>query len=297
MKKGIYLALFTALISGFAVFFNKFALSFWSNTSIYTTAKNLVAVLLLSSFIFLFNKRSEFVKLTKKQWGQLVGIGFIGGFMPFLLFFRGLSLSSSINAAFLHKTLFIWVSLLAIFFLKEKISGLQIFALVSLLAGVYLFISPSKINFGLGEALILGATFLWAVESVFAKKVLEKLPALVVAWGRMFFGSIFLLVYLSFVGGVGQLFVFSIDKLAWLFLAGAFLFLYVTTWYSALKFAPASVVSSVLVLAVPITATLNSIFVTHQLSGMQALPAILVVMSIFLVSKFKIGNERAFNVR
>ncbi|MFH1978845.1 MAG: DMT family transporter [Patescibacteria group bacterium] len=287
MNKGVKLAFVTAIISGFAVFFNKFAVGFWQNSSVYTTAKNLIAVLFLCSLLLLIGKAKELKKLSKKQWLQLVGIGLIGGSIPFLLFFKGLSLTATVNAAFIHKTLFVWVALMAVPFLKEKISVLQFVAMAVLLLGVYSFLSPGDLKIGYGEFLALIATLFWAAENVIAKKVLKNISAVVVGWGRMFFGSIFLLIYLCATGSVTQLWVFDIDSLGWLMLAGLFLFGYVITWYSALKHASAVVVSSILVLALPITALLNSVFVTGKFNTGLIFPGFLILAALLLIGEFQ----------
>jgi drug/metabolite transporter (DMT)-like permease len=223
--------------------------------------------------------------LNKKQWLKLVVIGIIGGSAPFLLFFKGLSLTATVNAAFIHKTLFIWVALLAIPFLKEKISSFQLLSFGTLLLGVYLFIRPENLTFGLGELLVFLATFLWAVENVIAKVTLREVKPLIVAWGRMFFGSIILLTYILLSGGISQLVSGSGIQIVWLLLSGLILFGYVVTWYSALKFAPATVVSAVLVIAAPITAVLNMIFVTQQIKASLIIPSLLIGLSVFVISR------------
>lgn len=275
-NKGVYLALFTAIISGFAVFLNKFAVGFWNNSSVFTTAKNLIVTILLTSLILLAKKLPSLKKLPKRDWWRLITIGFIGGSIPFLLFFKGLTIASATGAAFIHKTLFIWVAMLAIPILKEKLSKLQITALALLIAGTYLLSIPVKLQFGYGEFLILSATLFWAIENIIAKIALRNISPFIVAWGRMFFGSIFLLAYLAIAGGIEQLFIFSAAKFGWLMLSGIILFGYVTAWYSALKSAPATEVSAILVIAAPITALLNSIFVTHYLK-LSAIMAILLI--------------------
>jgi len=60
-------------------------------------------------------------------------IAIVGGSLPFLLFFTGLSLASAPSAAFIHKTLFIWVAFLAVPFLGERLGWAQICALGVLL--------------------------------------------------------------------------------------------------------------------------------------------------------------------
>lgn len=300
MNKGIYFAFLTALISGFAVFFNKFAIGFWASSSVYTTAKNLTAAVFLTSLILVLRKLPELKKLSKKDWLRLVLIGFVGGSIPFLLFFKGLSLTKASSAAFIHKTLFVWIALLALPILKEKLSKLQILALAILGLGAYLFVSPS-FSFGYGEILALMATFLWAVENIIAKITLKNISAFTLGWARMFFGSLFLMVYLGFTGNLAQLFVFSGEKLLWLLFVGAILFGYVTTWYSALKRAPATVVSAVLVLAAPITGILNAVFITHQLRPLTVLAIILITTGVLGASKIpfliKTKYERAFSIR
>lgn len=302
-NKGVYFALVTAFISGLAVFFNKFAIGFWSNSSIFTTAKNLIVVLFLTSIIIFIKKFPDLKKLSRKDWAKLILIGFIGGSIPFLLFFKGLSITNAGSAAFIHKTLFIWIALMAIPILKEKISGLQVVSLIFLATGAYLLSSPFEIKFGYGEFLILSATLLWAIENIIAKIALKKLSSLTVAWGRMFFGSIFLIIYLAFAGGIEQLFVFSGVKFGWLIFSGLILFSYVLTWYTALKSAPATVVSSILVIAAPITAILNSIFVTHKFNLSIIIPLLLITIGVILMSQISerivyfLKNRRTASIR
>lgn len=284
-QKGMYLAMLTAVISGFSVFLNKFAVSAWNNSSVFTTGKNLIAVIFLISAVILVGKFSELKNLSKKSWLLLIVLGLLGGSLPFLLFFKGLSLASAGSAAFIHKTLFIWVALLAVPFLKEKISGLQVLALAMLLASLYLFGSPASFQFGYPEFLVLLATLLWAGENILAKIILRNVSSLAVGWGRMFFGSAFLMIYLFFSGGLGQLFVFSGNKIFWLVLPGVLLFGYVVSWYRALQLAPASAVSAVLVLAAPITIFLDSLY-SGRWNKAFVLPAIMAGLALFILLRF-----------
>lgn len=296
-KRGIYFALGTALISGWAVFFNKFVLVSWSNSSVFTTAKNLMVALLLTSLVIFLRKFSQLKNLSKKDWCQLVFIGFIGGAIPFLLFFKGLTFASATNAAFIHKTLFIWVAVLAIIFLKEKMSKIQIAALIVLVFGTYLFAGPTKLNFGQGEWLIFLATLFWAAENIISKIILKKTPILIVAWGRMFFGSMFLMIYLVLIGELGQIFVFSGEKLNWLILSSAILFGYVMTWYSALKSLPATVATAILVIAAPITALLDSIFVTHYLKPTTLISSLIIALGTILIIRVYERTHSVLQIR
>ncbi len=285
-NKGVYFALITALISGFSVFLNKFAVSFWENSDVFTTAKILVASFFLVLTVFSLKKLTALKNLSKKQWFLLVAIGLIGGSAPFILFFKGLTLASASSAAFIHKTLFIWVALMAIPLLKEKISNLQFLALGIILSGVYLLKPLGIFNFGYGEFLILSATLIWAVENIIAKFALRSIPSLIVGSARMFFGSVFLLVYLALSGNIGQLFVFSGYKISWLLISGLFLSAYVVSWYAALKNASATVVSCILVAAAPITALLDFAFANPHFKGLPIFSIALIMLGVLFFTRF-----------
>ena len=62
-------------------------------------------------------------------------VAILGGAVPFLLFFGGLASTASTQAAFLHKTLIVWVALLAIPLLKEKLTWWHGAAIALLRAG------------------------------------------------------------------------------------------------------------------------------------------------------------------
>lgn len=178
IQKGFYLVLGTALISGLANFFNKSGMQALGKDAFqYTTLKNIVVALILTLIIltpFIFKKLKA---LNKKDWLKLSLIGLIGGSIPFLLFFKGLSLTSPVSASFIHKTLFIWVAILALPILKEKLSKLQFVALGVLFVGNIIFNGFSGLTFGYAEILILIATLLWSLENVIAKIALKSIDS------------------------------------------------------------------------------------------------------------------------
>ena len=78
-------------------------------------------------------------------------IGVIGGSVPFILFFSGLAMASAPTAAFIHKTLFVWVVVLAVPFLGERLGWFPIAALGVLLAGQFLAAPPTGVTWGAGR--------------------------------------------------------------------------------------------------------------------------------------------------
>lgn len=295
-KKGLILVFSTAIISGFSIFINKYSVSV-INPYIFTFLKNTVVALMLIGFIFLIKDWKLFSGLTKKQWLKLLIIGLIGGSIPFLLFFKGLSLTSAAQGAFIHKTMFIYAAILAAVFLKEKISKEFLIGALLLLFGSLISLKVLPISFGKGDLLVFLATILWAIENLISKHALKELPAKTVAWGRMFFGSFFILVYListSQIGLVGNL---GLEQIIWTLIASALLFGYVFTWYSGLKYLPLSAATAVLILGSPIT-TFLSVLSGAKIGFNEIISAVLILTGVaFIVSVKYLWHQTKTTIR
>src|SRR3989338_416349 len=283
--RGVNIALVTACISGAAVFLNKFAAGSWADSSAFTTSRNLVTVMFLIGLVAALKKFGEMRRLSRNDWLNLVLLGFIGGSIPFLMFFKALTLIPASEAAFIHKSLFLWVALFSYPFLRERLTSWQIAALGLFAAGIFISGAPGSWSFGIGFWLMLGATLLYTAQTVIAKIVLAKISPVLVGWGRMFFGSLFLLAYLVATGGTQNLLPASYAEAGGLAISGAVLFGYVSTWYWALKHAPATVVTSILVVGAPITASLEALLVTHRFPVKLVLPSLLMILGIALIAK------------
>ena len=267
---GVGLAVVTAVISGVSIFVNAFAVKQLPDPAVYTTVKNGFAALLLLGLAAAAVKPADVRAIDRNAWARLLAIGVIGGSVPFILFFAGLAQASAPSAAFIHKTLFVWVALLAVPFLGERLGLLQLGALGVLLAGQVLVIKPAGIVWGAGETMIAAATLLWAVESVVARRVLGSVPSPVVGAARLGFGLVVLVAYLAVAGKLGSIAALSSGQWAWAMGTGLLLSGYVASWFAALKRAPASVVTAILVVGAPITAALQAI----QAGALPAAPVL-----------------------
>jgi drug/metabolite transporter (DMT)-like permease len=281
-NKGVYFALLTSLVSGISVFFNKFATAEFKDPYVFTALKNVGVAFLFLGIIAIPKFWKELKSLGKKDWANLIIIAVVGGSIPFLLFFKGLTMTSAVNAAFIHKTLFIWVGILAVFFLKEKFGRLQWLAFALLFGGNLLLGGLKSWRIGTGEVMIFGATLLWSIEYIFAKRALKKISSELVAWGRMFLGAIILVGFII-VGGRGAGLLLTAHQISWLVISNVLLFGYVVFWYKALKYENASVVTAYLVPASLITTILNSIFVSRQFSLQAAGAGILFLTALALL--------------
>jgi drug/metabolite transporter (DMT)-like permease len=283
-NKGLILILPTAIISGFSVFINKFGVAM-NNPDVFTFAKNTAVAVLLAAVILFFSGWKKFLVLKKEQWLKLSALGLVGGSIPFLLFFKGLAMTSAAQGAFIHKTMFIFVALLATIFLKEKLNKSFFIGGLLLLAGILLTLKSWNFVFGLGDGFILLAVLFWSAENILAKYLLRDISGNIVAWSRMFFGSALMFLYLMFTGQASQLLSLSLSQLGWIGITAILLLGYVITWYNGLKFIPVSLATTILLLGLPITTmltALNNGKIAPQdiLSGILILTGLIVIFGI-----------------
>ena len=280
----------TAFISGFAIFLNAFAVK-GIDSSLFTGTKNLVVAVLLFLTVLLYQKNT-FTNLKAKDWLRLAIIGLVGGSIPFLLFFKGLQMTSGVQGAFIHKTLFIYVFVLAWLFLREKVDRRLLLAGLLLLLGNVFFLRMFSFKPGVGDFLVLGATVLWAIENVISKHALKKLSGAVVAFGRMFFGLIFIMIFLMITGKIGLIASLSTAQVGWILISSVILFGYVMTYYHGLKLIPVSLATSILLLGAPITTILSLIFLGKGIIGFQIFGGILIGGGIILAIYWALKTKR-----
>ena len=256
---GIGLAAVTALVSGFSVFVNASAVRAFTDPVLFTTLKNGVAAIVLISIALAVVDRApaRVRSLSPRSLAGLAVIGVVGGGIPFVLFFTGLANASAPAAAIIHKTLFVWVALLAAVLLRERLGGLQIGALAVLVVAQLLILPADGLAWTAGEWMIAAATGMWAVEVIVAKRVLRDVPSPIAAAARMGIGLVLLLGWVAVSGGLAGIGALGIEQWAWVLITGGMLSAYVATWYAALRRAPASAVTAILTLGAPITAALQ----------------------------------------
>ena len=209
---GVALAFATACVSGVAVYVNAKGVARFDDATVYTTAKDAVAGLaLLALAAPLLATRPRTVGRaawpgTGRQRLGVVTIAVIGGSVPFVLFFEGLARASATQAAFIHKTLVLWVAVLAVVLLRERLGPLHVLAIGLLMAGQVLLVpSLGVVTFGAGEAMILGATLLWAVEVILVKRLVTGLDPRTLAAARMGLGTLLLIAWVAVTGRGSEL--------------------------------------------------------------------------------------------
>ncbi len=289
---GTVFAVCTAIVSGFAIPINKiFVVGL--DPAVFTAVRALI-IGIVFLVLALVQSRKGIVSFRKVRWRYLVFIGLVGGAMAFLLFFTGLKFTTGGRAAFLHKTLPIFITALAVPFLRERVSKKQFYALVMMFAGavlIYITQIPPDVfwaNPGLGDLLVLGATFFWAVENVAARRVMLKGESnFVVSFGRMFIGAIFLFIAVGMLGKADLLLSLTAQQWANLFISTAILFMYVFFWYFSIKLINVSKAGTILLLAPVISLLLGIAIFGEPAPVLQLAGSALILIGAYFVVKIR----------
>lgn len=281
---GTLLVLTTAIGSGAAIIVNRFFV-----LKVEPVIFTAVRALFLGILFFVISQKFETKKTKPLPLTNLLLIGLIGGGLAFLLFFTGLPMTTGGRAAFIHKTLPVWSSLLAIFFLKEKVSEKQKLAIGTALFGLaVLQYEIVPIDLKTGDFLILFATILWAVENTLAKGLMKLGETnWRITFGRMFFGSLFLFGVVALQGKLHIL--AELQLIQWAYIAVSTLMLgwYVFTWYLGLRYINLSKASGILLLSPVISLVLGVVFLAERVFPLQLVGSAIIVLGCFTLARTK----------
>jgi len=281
---GVLLVLLTALISGVSTFVNAYGVQ-GMNSDAFVTVRNLTVAAMLVPLAVLA-RGSLRRSIRRRDWARLLVIGFIGGFVPFLLFFHGLQMATgaggATTASFGYRTLFLMATVLGVVFLRERLSARTALAAGLLLAGNFLLLAVTSPVWTDGTAFVLLATAMWAGEYTLSKRTLRDLSPGTVALARMGIGGLFLTAYLGLTGQFGAIAAMSGPQWQWVALSALLLLAFVTTWYAGLKHVDVSVATAVLVLGFPITFALEVLVRNRAFTAGQAAGAVAIVFGVAL---------------
>ncbi len=284
---GVAIAGMTAVVSGVSVFVNSYGVRAGAAPDVYTTAKNLVAVVVLSLFATagwaLRSRRAGSMAVNfvspavearavspTRKWAQLIGlayVGVIGGGLAFVLFFDGLAVSEPASAAFWRDTLVLWVAVFAVLVVRERVRWWNVAAIVLLVTGeVVVSGGFGQLAANRGEVDVLASSVLWALEVVVVRRLVRTWSPALLAVVRMGVGGLTLVGYLAASGSLGELGALNSGQWRWAIWTGLLLGAYVATWMSALARARALDVTSVLAASALLTWLLQVIAGTSVVS-------------------------------
>ncbi|WP_103666019.1 DMT family transporter [Gracilimonas amylolytica] len=124
-------------------------------------------------------KKGHSLKVRKKHFWKLVGIGIIGNLFYQLFFIIGINYTYAANAAVMLGTIPIWVALLSQFFTDEKLTLFKTLGVLFAFIGVALIMigGQDKISFESetfwGNIITLAAAICWGVYTILSRQYLR----------------------------------------------------------------------------------------------------------------------------
>ncbi len=143
------------------------------------------------------------LRVARRDWGAFWAMGILGLALTYLLQYVGLSLTTVSNAALLHATETVFLSILAFIFLREAMPPVKVAGIIVGLVGVYLIIAngwrlPSFSGATEGNLLIAVALAFEAGSSIVGKGLVARYPILSVVTYQMLSGAVALAPFCIF---------------------------------------------------------------------------------------------------
>lgn len=231
-------------------------------------------------------------KLNKKDLPRVALLALCGVAVNQLLFLKGLSLTSPINASIIMISNPIIVMLIAALVLKEKISFGKIAGITFGIAGALMLLLFNKsFSFGsetiAGDAMILVNSLSWAGYIILVKPLMKKYNTFTVIKWVFLFGSLYVLPfgYNEFIQVSWNMLPSAIWWDIVFVVIGSTFFAYVLNTYALRALSPAVV--SIYIYLQPFLATLIAVFwyQNDALDTRKIISGILIIIGVYLVSR------------
>ena len=256
--------------------------------------EHLFGLIILAPFILTSFK--AFKALTKKQWLAIIAVSFFSGAIGTILYTAALGQVQYIPFSvviLLQQLNPIFAIITAYFLLKEPLTKrFWWLAIVAIVAAYFVTFPDIKVNFATGSGTIVaallavGAAAAWGCSTAFSKYALKNTSSLHITAARFAFTPIFALLFVIIGGKTSQLGSISASQFGYIvaitFSTGL---LALIIYYFGLKRVPASR-AAILELAWPLSAVVvGYIFLNQGLSITQAIGAIALTVSIYLIAR------------
>jgi drug/metabolite transporter (DMT)-like permease len=236
------------------------------------------------------------LRVARRDWGMFWAMGILGLALTYLLQYLGLRLTTVSNAALLHATETVFLSLLAFLFLREAMPSLKVAGIVVGLAGVYLIIAggwklPAFSGLTQGNLLIVLALAFEAASSIVGKGLVARYSIHSVVTYQMLSGAIalapFSIYEMTVLAAQGHALALPPAPALW---SLAYLILPCTVfgymvWFTVLDKREASEMSVFLFIQPVAGAFLGAYFLEDRITTFTVIGAALVFLAVGLVNR------------
>jgi drug/metabolite transporter (DMT)-like permease len=131
-------------------------------------------------------------RIERADWMRFIVIGLLAVPLNQLLFLYGLKFTTAGRSALYYGATPIFVFLLAIFYLKEKMTLMKSLGIIASFAGVAIILRGGRLDEGVlfGDFMVILAVIAWAAYTVFGKPLLHKYGSLTVTAYALLIGTL-----------------------------------------------------------------------------------------------------------
>ncbi len=297
MTKAILKALFAVIVWGASFVATKVALQYVVPTALVWLRFGM-GVLILGLAVFL---DKQFSLPRGREWGYFALLGFLGITFHQWLQSTGLQTAQATTTAWIITSTPIFIALLGIFVLRERLAWYQAAGIVLASLGVLLIVSRgdlfslAKGQFGTpGDFLVLISAPNWAVFSTLSRPGLKKHPATLMMFYVMSFGWLFTTIIFLISPEIQQTSNIPMD--GWI--AIAFLGIFCSGiayifWYDALKVLPVAQTGAFLYLEPIITVVVAAVVIKETILLSTLVGGIIILVGVWLVNRPRPLSEPA----
>jgi len=297
MTKAILKALFAVIVWGASFVATKVALQYVVPTALVWLRFGM-GVLILGLAVFL---DKQFSLPRGREWGYFALLGFLGITFHQWLQSTGLQTAQATTTAWIITSTPIFIALLGIFVLRERLAWYQAAGIVLASLGVLLIVSRgdlfslAKGQFGTpGDFLVLISAPNWAVFSTLSRPGLKKHPATLMMFYVMSFGWLFTTIIFLISPEIQQTSNIPMD--GWI--AIAFLGIFCSGiayifWYDALKVLPVAQTGAFLYLEPIITVVVAAVVIKETILLSTLVGGIIILVGVWLVNRPRPLSESA----
>ena len=286
MKGTFFAFIAVALFSLYAVF-GKLLLEGVSPFVILIVNQVLAGIVVFLA-IDVFKKIKEFKETKKHDYTFMFLISIFSAVLGPLLFLFGLSLTSATNSVLIGKSEAVLTSIIAIYFLKDKISFHQILGSVIMFFGVFVIATNNfalGLSFQLGDVIIFLSALSFAVGTILFKKFMGHVPPEIIVGLRSFYGaftlfliSFFFVDFGAFASVLSLKFILTVFGLVILTtVAGQYL------WYKALEMTSATNVSLAGLCSPLIAVIYTTLLLGEKLASSQILGGAIIIVGLVIL--------------
>jgi len=283
-KTGVLYLIIATLTYGGLQIVDKLALNAKIDSSAYTISRVFISMLFLAAFVSFRKKHSIVIVFRRENLKDLIIIGVLASGIGLLFQIIGLSFTTATNTSIILTFVAPLTSVFAYFVLREPMPKMFLIASILMVTGSIIILYKPISPFGTGDLLVCIAVIGFSFSNAYAKRTMKNIPTEVVTFGRLFFGSLSIVLLIPFLHfGFATL----IKAPFWVVLSGFIFGIRMVTYYKGIEIEGAAIAATFLLFSPVVTVLLASLFLGESFTTNVVGGLITIIIGGFLLTRVK----------